>query len=305
VFGKVAGMDLEKGLPHLVSWENGFALGRITKFAPRFLRLALRFHPAEGSRGRWAVWCHRLIGVKQDKVEFVWCLELPMRTEVAARVIVAEIHAHLEHKRTVANANAKSAPQLSLTESQLRFLAKSYPRTVALFRAARRQADTEEKPDSGDELKQAFVEETYACSQVLLESVKDKDRLRRMARRFKRIAAGKRKPDPVEFELIVGCYPKNYCSMKLSQLQQAVATAVGYKPTVEALRKKWTRLRLPSRRRRGRPKKESSIRTEGLSSLSVEIETLSIRVVTCRSPLRNNTKIGFERDVFARANPAN
>ena len=255
-------MNLEKGLPHLLSWENGFALGQVTKLTPCSLQLTLRPLPAKVAGRRWAVWCHRLIGNEQAKVEFVWCLELPMRAEVAARVILAEIRAHLEHKRTAASTNVKSPTQLSLTESQLQFLAKSYPRTVALFRAAGLQPTAEEKRRLHDELARTFVEETYACSKVVLEPVTDGEQLFRMAKLFEKMTARQYKSDRVDYELIVGCYPKGYCSMKWRDVQKAVASAVGSEPTVEALRKKWTRLKLPSRRRRGRPGKDLQIRTQ-------------------------------------------
>jgi hypothetical protein len=249
-------MNLEKGLPHLLSWENGFALGRIVKLTPRYLKLGLRFHSERVNGRLWSIWCHRMIGDEQGPGEFLWRRDLRARTETAARMVLAQVSDLILHRREQARQKMGSRVQGDLTESQLGFLGKQYPQTIALFRAAARQAGIEGNPSMREESGRAFVEETYACSKILLEPIVDRERLLRMRKMVARMARRKRKPDPVEYELIAGCYPKGYCSMNLPQLRQAVGMAVGYMPTIEALRKKWSRLKLPLQRRRGRPKKE-------------------------------------------------
>lgn len=249
-------MNPEEKSPVLMSWNKGFAMGRAT-ITPRYLLLSLRCHPLRpaGTAGvKWVVWCHRVTGDKPDKEEFVWCLAMPFRTETAARMILQEIQVQMEHQRTLSKRSGTAATLLALKESQLRYMAKLYPRTIALFRAAMLQPDTEEGLRLYEELNRAFVEETYARSKILLAQVKERDRLRRMARRFKRMAGRKRKPDPVEYELIAGCFANNYCQMTWPKIREAIRAKTGQQLTLDALKQKWKRLGLPSKRHLGRPK---------------------------------------------------
>jgi hypothetical protein len=185
--------------------------------------------------------------------QVLWELWLPMRTQAAARMVFVELHASLVAARQPSPAVA-SAPALpELAESQLRFLAKTFPRTVALMRAPRVQLSLD-AAQHNQALFRAYAEEAFALTGVVVAPPQGRDELLRMARLYTQASARKRKPDPVEAELIIGCHNKGYWRMTLPQLQAAVRTATGARLTTDALRQKWKRLGLPSARRRGRRK---------------------------------------------------
>jgi hypothetical protein len=241
----------------LISWAGGFALAQCSKVTPRFLRLELRKHPRKPGSPRWSIRCWSVTGKPEGERRLRWELFLPVKTEAAAGIVFTELHHALAaHRASRRKAPPQPTAEPNLTESQLRFLAKSYPRTVGLWRSVAQTAGSGEQPRLAEALRQAFVEESFALSKVALEPVQDGDQILRMARAFTRWAARKkRKPDPVELELILGCWAKGYWRMPWPQLVKTLGEVAGYEPTVEALRKKWKRLALPSRRRRGRPSK--------------------------------------------------
>jgi hypothetical protein len=245
----------QAGSVALFSWNGGFALGQVTNVTPRRLRYQLGRYPDHTGTLRWAVRSWTVLGDENPKCDLNWCLWLPTRTEAAATMYFVDIQAQIRYKRAaVAPSRHEPHRARDLTDSQLRFLAKTYPRTVALFRAQPPESMPEQARLHCEQLRKAFIEETFACSRVLLEPAGDGDQLLRMAHLFAKMSARKRKADAVEREMILGCYDKGYCRITLPQLRQAIHAATGQTLTIDAIRQKWKRLGLPSERRRGRRK---------------------------------------------------
>lgn len=236
----------------LVSWESGFCLAH-GHYTPRYFAYELRCHSQARSSPRWAVHCSLRKGSPDAPGEPQWRLWLPVRTEAAALMMLAEIQEHLPAARQPKTGSTPSPALPSLAESQLRFLAKTYPRTVALMRVPHEQV-SKNPAQHRQELFRAYVEETFALTGVVVAPPQGCDELLRMARLHAQASARKRKPDPVEAELIIGCYSKGYRCMALPQLQAAIHQVTGSRLDIDALRQKWKRLGLPSQRTKGRPK---------------------------------------------------
>ena len=245
-------MIFEKHTPVLLSWKGGFTLAHLTDYQPRQILLELRGLPEPHGGHRWLIVARRTVGQPPQASELIWKLRLPVRTEIAARMVLAEICTGLEAKRQPAPpAGGGEAPPLF--ESQLRFLARRYPRTIAVLRALSQAATSPARSQPGKTLAAIYAEEFFAQTGEVLEPVTDGEVLLRLSQLHANAQARKRKLDPVEYELIVGCSLKGYYQMPFPALQAAIRRATGCGVTTEVLRQKWKRLALPSRRRRGRP----------------------------------------------------
>jgi hypothetical protein len=240
-------------LPALLSWNGGFCFARIKKLRRRRWMFELRRFVKENNV--LAIRCWRVMDNSLKTQKLQWTLYLPVRTATAAIMIVADLAAQWEYHRNVCARGAGQGGHPSLTESQMLFLGKQYPRVATLMKSLSEPPANQEVNFLGKELRQAFVEETFACTKVLLEPVFDEEQLLRMARKFKQMNSRERKPDPFEYELIVGWYAKGYCRLTAPELQEALRKNLGHTITIAALAKKTKRLRLPSGTRRGRPPK--------------------------------------------------
>jgi hypothetical protein len=166
----------------LMSWEGGFTLAQLTSLTPRHSLIELGFFPDASGRMRWAVRCWKVLGDVNPTREFKWCLWLPLRTEIAAKMAFDDILQMNSHKRAMRAAeHGKRQPLPQPTESQMRFLAKTYPRTIALMRNPPPESTPEDTKRYNDALRQAYVEEVFAFCGILVEPTTEGEQVLRMA----------------------------------------------------------------------------------------------------------------------------
>lgn len=146
----------EAGSPALLSWKGGFTLCRLTEVTPHRHLFELRHYPRGQDGYRWAVRCLR-IQAAAIRQELCWLLSLPVLTETAARMIFGEVHELLQLERVDRPGRLiREISPANLTESQLRYLPKTYPRSMRLFRAVENTNDQTRCDQIRQQLAQAY-----------------------------------------------------------------------------------------------------------------------------------------------------
>ena len=239
-------------VPHVVlaSWQGGFALATVSNIQKFRRHLELfRFHVpkvVEGSRCRFAL---RLYDDYIDKPPtLVWEKLLQVTNRRAAEKLFRQKDAELRAQQAEKN-KLQNAPQAepSLTQSQLKVLSKSYPETIAFF--------TKSRTATVDAIFKAYQRETLALFGTTVGTL-DKAEFKKTAQVL--LNASRRKNparDAVGFELVVGWRLRNYDRMTPQERFDALKQRGFEVSTPEAVRKICERLKLPSVRKRGAPRK--------------------------------------------------
>jgi hypothetical protein len=237
----------------LASWNGGFTLGTITKERKwrREFEL-LTFRVPELDSGKQCGFALRIYGRYLDEPRKLISEELlPVIDKQAAEELVrqkmAKARAGVEEKIKLQN-----DPQIepALIQSQLKVLAKSYPETVAFLKSP--------NPANAGAAYAAYQRETFAIT-GRHDGTLSKDEFVKTAKAL--INASRRKHsgiDMVEFQIVAGWRSRGYDQMTPKQRFEDLKNR-GFQPaSSEAVRKMCERLKLPTIRKRGAPRKTPS-----------------------------------------------
>jgi hypothetical protein len=246
-------------VPHvgLVSAPGFFAIGTLTNIDLYQERLVLfKFHVAKTINGQRCGFALRLYKYFTDKPrELVLEEMLPTSNSRVAEKIMRQKDAELKAKVAIEKqkflvAEAKTKSELNLIPSQLKVLSKAYPDTVVFL--------TNPKVANAEAAFAAYQRETLALTGHLVGALsktefKKAARVLRNASRRKNLAL-----NAVEFELVAGWRLRGYDRMTPKGRFDALKQLGLEVSTPEAVRKICERLKLPSVRKRGAPRKSAS-----------------------------------------------
>lgn len=234
----------------LLSWQGGFTLGTVTdiqEFRECFELFC--FHTRKVVEGRDCGFALRLYHDYLCKPRvLIWEKLLPVTDKHEAQKLFHQKADEL-HAQQAQKVKAQNLQQVepSLIQSQLKVLSKSYPETVGFF--------TKHEQTTVDAMFKAYQRETLALFGTLVGTL-DNTEFKKAAKGL--LNASRRKNparDAVGFELVVGWRLRGYDRMTpLERFNALKQLGLGVS-TPEAMRKICERLKLPSVRKRGAPRK--------------------------------------------------
>jgi hypothetical protein len=236
----------------LASWSGHFALATLTNEEYFRKELVLfTFHEPKVVNGVRCGHALRIYKYFLDKPrEIVWEEILPTTDVKVAQNLLEKKHSELlkhevEQKKKLKNSAAQSGAELST--SQLKVLSKAYPKTIAYLQS----------PDKKnlEPAFSAYKQETLAVTGRLVETL-SKSEFDSVAAILRNAARRKNPPiNDVEFQLVVGWRLRGYDKMTPEQRFEALKELGLKPPSPEAVRKICERLKLPSARKPGAPRK--------------------------------------------------
>ena len=236
----------------LMSWAGHFTLGTITNVEYFREELVLfTFNEPKLIDGDLCGHALRIYRYFLDKPrEIIWEEILHTTDPKIAKKFLEKKHQELQKQDAEKQVKLKDSPGQSgaeLKEMQLKVLSKAYPTTVAYL----------QKPDkkNAEAAFLAYKQETLAVTGQLIDTL-TKSEFEEVAKILRNAARRKNPPiNDVEFQLVVGWRLRGYDKMTPDQRFDALK-ALGLKPSSpESVRKICERLKLPSARKPGAPRK--------------------------------------------------
>lgn len=237
----------------LASWRGHFTLATISN--PDFFREELvlfKFHKPQVTGSCRCGYALRIYRHFLDRPrEKTWEEILRTTSARVAKKALARKQAELATEDAARKAKQNSpeaASDADLTAIQLKVLSKAYPRTVAFL----------SNPDSknAEAAFQAYKQETLAATGHLIDTL-TKSEFKEVAKLLER-ASRRKNPslNDVEFQLVAGWRLHGYDKMTPDQRFHKLKE-LGFKPiSPDAVRKMCERLKLPSKRKPGAPRKD-------------------------------------------------
>ncbi|HZQ46147.1 MAG TPA: hypothetical protein VFC07_03985 [Verrucomicrobiae bacterium] len=237
----------------LASWPGHFTLAAVSN--ADFVREELvlyRFHEPkmiENRRCGYALRMYRNFVVKPR--ELAWEELLHTTNARSAQKALAKKQAELAGAIRIQRLNSRAAiSDADLTAIKFKVLSKAYPQTVAYL--------SDPSSRNADAAFAVYKQETLAATGRLLDTLA-KDEFKAVAKLLEK-ASRRKNPalNPIEFQLVAGWRLHSYDKMTPEQ-RFHMLRELGFKPSSpDAVRKMCERLKLPSQRRPGAPKKEFS-----------------------------------------------
>lgn len=239
----------------LVSWEGGFSLGTLSDIQ-KFKRclVLFQFHVPKVVGGHHCGFALRLYDDYDCKPRvLIWEKLLPVTDKLEAEKILYKKEAELRAEQVEEDRlQVERQTEPSLIRSQLRVLSKGYPETIAFF------TNQNNTNTDANAVFKAYQRETLALFGTLVGTLGSTE--------FKKVAKGllnasrRKNPawDAVGFELVVGWRLRGYDRMTPQERFCALKQLGFDVSTPEAVRKICERLKLPTVRKRGAPRKFKS-----------------------------------------------
>jgi hypothetical protein len=244
----------------LISTAGYFSLGTIKNWDYRYEVLALfKFHKVKVLKGNRCGFALRKYHYYLDKPKkVIWEELLPTENIRVARKLLRrkskEFDAKLgAQKRTFSKVTRGAESGLDLREIQLKVLSRIYPETIALFQSP--------GPADAEAIFAAYQRETLAQTGQLVGTldVERKNELLQVAKTLQKVS---RRQYPalnaVEYELVAGWRVRGYEKMTPKQRVESLKRLKLSPTSPDAVRKICERLKLPTVRKPGSPKKLAS-----------------------------------------------
>jgi hypothetical protein len=234
----------------LASWSGNFTLGTISGFD--FFREELvlfKFSKPVILKDVRCGYALRIYRHYVDRREKIWEQFLPTTNAKVAEKALAEKGAELAAEKSAKTAEQKRDDS-DLTSVKLKVLSKAYPKTIAHI--------SNPDPKNAEAAYAAYKQETLAATGHLIGTLEKNE----FASVAKLLRSASRRKNPalnlIDFQLVVGWRLHGYDRMspeeRFKKLKQ-----LGFSPaSPDAVRKACERLKLPSLRKRGAPRKNAS-----------------------------------------------